>query len=93
MLITWWINSEDTPIGGGGAFRHYKYNLQKLCLPKRIPALSDEDLSDLSLADKFDAIINRFFGLSEVEMLYINNYFMELEDSEWNSRRNFLSQK
>ena len=24
-LITYWINSEDTPIGNGGAYRHYKY--------------------------------------------------------------------
>ena len=32
-LITFWINSEDTPIGSGGAFRHYKYNLEKLALP------------------------------------------------------------
>lgn len=32
-LITWWINSEDTPIGNGGAYRHYKYNIEKLCIP------------------------------------------------------------
>ena len=82
MLITWWINTEDTPIGGGGAFRHYKYNLQKLSLPKQIPALCGENLSDLSKVDEYDTIINRFFGLSEQEIRFIQDFFLELEDSE-----------
>ena len=43
-LVTWWINTEDTPIGSGGAFRHYKYNLQKLSLPKFIPELNNYNL-------------------------------------------------
>ncbi|MCL2744985.1 MAG: hypothetical protein FWE67_14160, partial [Planctomycetaceae bacterium] len=33
-LVVYWINSEDTQIGGGGAYRHYKYNLEKLSVPK-----------------------------------------------------------
>ena len=82
MLITWWINTEDTPIGGGGAFRHYKYNLQKLSLPKQIPALCGVNLSDLSKVDEYDTIINKFFGLSEQEKRFIQDYFLELEDSE-----------
>ena len=32
-LITWWINQEDTLLGSGGAYRHYKYNLEKLHIP------------------------------------------------------------
>ena len=32
-LITWWINQEDTQLGSGGAYRHYKYNLEKLNIP------------------------------------------------------------
>lgn len=28
-----WIRYMDTPIGSGGAYRHYKYNLEKLCIP------------------------------------------------------------
>lgn len=32
-LAVWWINSEDTQLGTGGAWRHYKYNLEKLCIP------------------------------------------------------------
>jgi hypothetical protein len=33
-LITFWINSEDSALGSGGALRHYKYNLEKLHIPK-----------------------------------------------------------
>ena len=38
-LITYWINSEDTPIGNGGAYRHYKYNLEKLPIVKYLQQL------------------------------------------------------
>lgn len=37
-LLHWWIAKEDTPIGTGGAYRHYKYNLERIS----IPAISQE---------------------------------------------------
>lgn len=32
-LLHWWIAKEDTPIGTGGAYRHYKYNLERISVP------------------------------------------------------------
>lgn len=32
-LLHWWIAKEDTPIGTGGAYRHYKYNLERITVP------------------------------------------------------------
>lgn len=32
-LLHWWISKEDTPIGTGGAYRHYKYNLERISIP------------------------------------------------------------
>lgn len=44
-LITWWINSEDTQLGNGGAWRHYKYNLEKLHIP--YTHLFDEEIAHI----------------------------------------------
>ena len=44
-LITWWINSEDTQLGSGGAWRHYKYNLEKLHIPNT--HLFDEEIAHI----------------------------------------------
>lgn len=44
-LITWWINSEDTQLGNGGAWRHYKYNLEKLHIPNT--HLFDEEIAHI----------------------------------------------
>ena len=75
-LITWWINSEDTPIGSGGAFRHYKYNLEKICIPKFMPNLQTLDLEDFSLKNEFDKQIYLHYGLSEDEIKFIENQFV-----------------
>ena len=72
-LITWWINSEDTPIGCGGAFRHYKYNIEKLCIPKSIPNLQLLDLQDFLQRAEFDKQIYSYYGLTESEIEYIEN--------------------
>ena len=48
-LLYWWIAMEDTPIGGGGAYRHYKYNLEKIS----IPSLSRE------LVQELDSLVNQ----------------------------------
>ena len=70
-LITWWINSEDTQIGPGGAYRHYKYNLEKLSLPQEISLLTDCNLNESHNEELFDKIINDFYGLTEEEINYI----------------------
>ena len=78
-LITWWINQEDTQLGNGGAYRHYKYNLEKLHLPA---PTNDFDISIDNILNKKDiysnkSIINnlvyKYYNLSTEEILYIEN--------------------
>ena len=77
-LITWWINTEDTPIGGGGAFRHYKYNIEKLSIPKCPPHLFNEikelvlNKSERSII-RIDEIVFDLYGLNKLERDYIIN--------------------
>ena len=80
-LITWWINSEDTQIGAGGAFRHYKYNLEKLCIPHEMKELEDQNMLDFTNSS-FDSIIYKHYGLSDDEADFINNYITDLEQFE-----------
>ena len=79
-LITFWINSEDTKIGSGGAYRHYKYNIEKLCLPAFDSRLNDVfkqciteicQHNDLSYADKIDKIVYDLYHLSKEEIAFI----------------------
>ena len=81
-LVTWWINTEDTPIGSGGAFRHYKYNLQKLSLPKFIPELNNYNLKAIDKVSIYDNIINRYFRLTETEIQFIEDYLADTESCE-----------
>ena len=76
-LVTWWINTEDTPIGSGGAYRHYKYNLQKLSLPKFIPELNNYNLKAVDKVSIYDNIINRYFRLTETEIQFIEDYLAD----------------
>lgn len=71
-LVTWWINTEDTPIGGGGAYRHYKYNLERLCIPLRVEHLFD-DFDDISYKHikEIDIRIYREYNLTEEEIDFI----------------------
>ena len=41
-LFTWWIALKDTPIGNGGAYRHYKYNLIEISIPKLSNAITND---------------------------------------------------
>jgi len=61
-LITWWINTEDTPIGNGGAYRHYKYNLERLCIPKAS--------NEVSLTDEQ---VYALYHLSQEEIAFIES--------------------
>jgi hypothetical protein len=70
-LVTFWINSEDTPIGDGGAYRHYKYNLEKLSIPDisidcQQPII---DIVDKILAIKKDTNFSKVQNFGEVEKL------------------------
>jgi len=74
-LITYWINSEDTPIGNGGAYRHYKYNLEKL------PIIEIDDLIKISIMElvkskeynKIDQLLYKLYNLSEEEIIFIES--------------------
>lgn len=80
-LITFWINSEDTQIGGGGAYRHYKYNLERLPIPKssnfksRIEQLVSQELKNPSAETEheIDSLVYQLYGLSDDEIAFIEN--------------------
>ncbi len=69
--IIWWINSKDTAIGNGGAFRHYKYNLEELPIPRAIlDKINQLNSSDLYM-EKTNELINNFYNLSKIEVQYL----------------------
>jgi len=74
-LITYWIKSEDTPIGNGGAYRHYKYNLEKLKIPEPNKELEIQIESLLKSKQylEIDKIIYRLYGISNEEIKFIEN--------------------
>ena len=76
-LITWWIKSEDTQLGNGGAWRHYKYNLEKLHIPKThnlFHDLIENIMTDNKLSDsiyKINQIVYKLYQLTNEEIRYI----------------------
>ena len=74
QLITWWINSEDTQIGGGGAYRHYKYNLEKLCVPKQVSNLfKDIDFQSIEQQKYVDLAVCDLYDLTKQEIDFIES--------------------
>lgn len=79
-LITWWVNSEDTQLGNGGAWRHYKYNLEKLHIPITQNLFSIEIqciLNEHSLFENMKSIDQKVYGLynlADDEIVEIENY-------------------
>ena len=75
-LVTWWINTEDTPIGNGGAYRHYKYNIERISLPAidgRLQTFVTDILAnkDISLNQQhIDNIVCHLYGLTDEEIAY-----------------------
>lgn len=75
-LVTKWINSEDTPIGEGNAYRHYKYNLEKLPIPKyegtalqqEIVDLAKQRLNGITVDNLIDELVYSMYGLSLEEI-------------------------
>ena len=74
-LITYWINSEDTPIGKGGAYRHYKYNLEKLPIIVLPTDIQDKlsNLLDTQNYEKIDKLIYELYNLTDEEISFIEN--------------------
>ena len=78
-LIIYWINSEDTQIGNGGAYRHYKYNLEKLRIPQSIEQrdflidlVKQYIISPTNEADyHINNLIYKIYNLSEEEIGFI----------------------
>ncbi len=81
-LIMSWINSEDTPIGNGGAYRHYKYNLERL----HIPLYTNNTIQEKIVAEvkryiqsgyngtiNIDSLVNDMYGLNQYEKEFINS--------------------
>ena len=74
QLITWWINSEDTQIGGGGAYRHYKYNLEKLSVPKQVSNLfKDIDFQSIKQQKYVDLAVCDLYDLTKQEIDFIES--------------------
>ena len=77
-LITWWINSEDTQLGSGGAWRHYKYNLEKLHIPYTMGVFT-QDIENILKEVSSDAVssidykVYKLYNLSVEEIEYIEN--------------------
>ena len=78
-LIKFWINSEDTQIGDGGAYRHYKYNLERLCVPQtittEIETLVKHNLQNQStiIENKIDNKVYALYQLTQAEIDYIED--------------------
>ncbi len=74
-LMTYWINSEDTPIGKGGAYRHYKYNLEKLPIIVLPTDIQDKlsNLLDTQNYEEIDKIIYELYNLTDEEISFIEN--------------------
>lgn len=78
-LITWWINSEDTQLGNGGAWRHYKYNLEKLHIPQNTNVFKEfikNILHNISVKESIlsiDRKVYALYNLTEQEIAFIEN--------------------
>ena len=84
-LIKYWINGEDTPLGTG-AYRHYKYNIERICVPEvstELVELVDNLLKELknnsgnmTLIDKkIDNLVYQLYDLTpeEIEVIEKGN--------------------
>ena len=78
-LITWWIKSEDTQLGSGGAWRHYKYNLEKLHVPKTCNMFGElikNIMTGRMLSESISEInkkVYALYNLTEDEIMYIED--------------------
>jgi hypothetical protein len=74
-LITYWINTEDTQIGNGGAYRHYKYNLEKLHIPM-VDSKIERQIEKLLQHENYqaiDCVIYELYNLNMEEIEFISS--------------------
>ena len=84
-LIVWWINSEDTQLGTGGAWRHYKYNLEKLWIPYSYKGFEDEInrilsshyYNDTESIDIINKKVFELYNLDEEEIRFIQSQYIQ----------------
>jgi hypothetical protein len=82
-LLIYTINGMDTPIGEGGAYRHYKYNLEKLPLVEPNETISSQlnslvkeiicSKNTLPIQSNIDKIIYKLYGLTDDETKFIES--------------------
>lgn len=76
---TWWINQEDTKIGNGGAYRHYKYNLERLNIPHIESSFvhTVNEILDNRSIDSNEICINssiyRYYNFTDEEIAFIES--------------------
>jgi len=76
-LIKFWINSEDTKISESGAYRHYKYNLERLNIPLNNTPLTNE-IKNYSLKKEYieiDKIVYKIYNINDEEKCFIENNY------------------
>ncbi len=76
-LIKFWINSEDTKISENGAYRHYKYNLERLNIPLNNTPLTNE-IKNYSLKKEYmeiDKIVYKIYNINDEEKFFIENNY------------------
>ena len=76
---TWWINQEDTKIGNGGAYRHYKYNLERLNIPHIESSFLhtvNEILDNIAIESNeicINSSIYRYYNFTDEEIAFIES--------------------
>ena len=92
-LVRHWIANTDTPIGNGGAYRHYKYNIEKLPIPLLtgdmqakmnyfVHQLTDsvatrDNIAETDIENQIDRIVYSLYNLSPEEVDYIEGCMKE----------------
>lgn len=74
-LVTFWINSEDTKISDSGAYRHYKYNLERLNIPLNNTRQTNKIKEHIIKKEyrEIDKIVFSLYELTQEEIDYIES--------------------
>ena len=84
-LLYWWISKEDTPIGTGGAYRHYKYNLERIAIPyiseqiknnlnELIKQILNENKNIEQIQNEINNLVYKLYNLTEQEIIEIERF-------------------
>lgn len=77
-IMRFWISINDTPIGSSGAFRHYKYNVEKMNIPKSaelnqcksLIKYNDDAIIDVDI-ESIDNMIFDYYNINNEERLFL----------------------